>query len=52
MIEAAPVSEPIYPVPQVAIPSVKASMKATWEAGDYASFARYMEPGAIRILES
>jgi ubiquinone/menaquinone biosynthesis C-methylase UbiE len=27
-------------------------MKATWEDGDYASFATHMEPGAVEILES
>jgi ubiquinone/menaquinone biosynthesis C-methylase UbiE len=26
-------------------------MKATWEDGDYAAFATYMEPGAIEILD-
>jgi SAM-dependent methyltransferase len=26
-------------------------MKATWEAGDYATFATYMEPGAVDLLE-
>jgi SAM-dependent methyltransferase len=25
-------------------------MKATWEDGDYAAFATYMEPGAVEIL--
>lgn len=30
--------------------SVKARMKATWMAGDYGAFAKYMEPGAVRIL--
>lgn len=30
---------------------IKARMKATWEDGDYASFAVYMEDGAIEILE-
>lgn len=30
--------------------AVKTKMKATWEDGDYASFATYMEPGAIDIL--
>jgi SAM-dependent methyltransferase len=31
---------------------IKARMKATWEDGDYARFATYMEPGAIEILLS
>lgn len=30
--------------------SIKARMKATWMAGDYGAFARYMEPGAVEIL--
>lgn len=30
--------------------TVKARMKAVWESGDYAHFARYMEPGARQIL--
>lgn len=32
------------------IDTLKARMKATWMAGDYATFARYMEPGALEIL--
>ena len=31
--------------------AIKSRMKATWEDGDYASFATYMQPGAIEILE-
>jgi len=31
---------------------IKAKMKSTWEDGDYASFAKYMENGAIEILEN
>jgi ubiquinone/menaquinone biosynthesis C-methylase UbiE len=31
--------------------TIKSKMRATWEDGDYASFATYMEPGAIEILE-
>lgn len=31
---------------------IKAKMKATWEDGDYANFAKYMQDGAIEILES
>jgi ubiquinone/menaquinone biosynthesis C-methylase UbiE len=34
------------------IEQIKAKMKATWEDGDYADFAKYMENGAIEILES
>lgn len=33
------------------LPAVKTKMKATWEDGDYAGFATYMEPGAIDILD-
>jgi SAM-dependent methyltransferase len=32
--------------------AVKAKSKATWEDGDYASFATYMEAGAEEILQS
>lgn len=41
------------PTPATNPPSleqIKAKMKATWEAGDYARFAYYMEPGARGIL--
>ncbi len=30
--------------------TIKARMKANWMAGDYATFARYMEQGAMEIL--
>jgi ubiquinone/menaquinone biosynthesis C-methylase UbiE len=30
--------------------AIKGKMKATWEDGDYATFATYMEPGAVEIL--
>ena len=30
--------------------AIKSRMKATWMAGDYAIFSRYMEPGAKEIL--
>lgn len=30
--------------------AIKAKMKATWMDGDYAKFAKYMEPGALEIL--
>ena len=32
--------------------AVKGRMKATWEAGDYATFATYMELGAVDLLET
>jgi ubiquinone/menaquinone biosynthesis C-methylase UbiE len=31
--------------------AIKNKMRATWEDGDYAQFATYMEPGAIEILK-
>ena len=37
--------------PQPDLSAIKSKMKATWEDGDYASFATYMEPGAVEILE-
>ena len=30
--------------------TIKARMKATWMAGDYGTFAQYLEPGALEIL--
>ena len=33
------------------MPLIKAKMKATWQDGNYANFATYMEAGAIDILE-
>ena len=32
--------------------TIKAKHKATWEDGDYASFAKFMENGAVEILDS
>lgn len=34
------------------IDALKSKMKATWESGNYGTFAQYMEPGAIEILVS
>ena len=31
--------------------SLKARLKATWMAGDYGHFAKYLEPGALAFLE-
>lgn len=31
--------------------TIKAKHKATWEDGDYANFAKFMEAGAIEVLE-
>lgn len=33
------------------INTLKAKMKASWEDGDYATFAKFMEPGAIEVVE-
>ena len=32
--------------------AIKAKQKATWEDGDYADFAKYMEAGAIEIVDT
>lgn len=32
------------------IDTIKARMKSTWEAGDYGTFAKFLEPGALEIL--
>lgn len=32
--------------------AIKAKQKVTWEDGDYASFARFMEAGAIEVLDN
>lgn len=32
--------------------AIKSHMKACWEAGDYATFSRYMEPGAVDLLRA
>lgn len=37
---------------QSVLATIKSKHKATWEDGDYASFARYMEPGAIEVLDN
>jgi ubiquinone/menaquinone biosynthesis C-methylase UbiE len=31
--------------------TIKTRMKATWMAGDYGTFAKFMEPGALEILD-
>lgn len=31
--------------------ALKARLKTTWEAGDYAAFARYLEPGALEFFD-
>lgn len=43
-------TQPVRDLPTVNMPAVKGKMKATWEDGDYANFATYMEAGAIDIL--
>ncbi|MEN8133181.1 MAG: class I SAM-dependent methyltransferase [Pseudomonadota bacterium] len=42
-------STPAASQPDLAV--IKSKIKTTWEDGDYASFAKYMEPGAIEILD-
>lgn len=32
--------------------TIKSKMKSTWESGDYATFAKHMETGAMEILDS
>jgi ubiquinone/menaquinone biosynthesis C-methylase UbiE len=34
------------------IDTIKSRMKATWMSGNYETFAKYMEPGALEILAS
>jgi ubiquinone/menaquinone biosynthesis C-methylase UbiE len=36
----------------VDIDTIKTRMKATWMSGDYETFAKYMEPGALEIMAS
>lgn len=36
---------------QPPLATIKAQHKATWEDGDYARFAKYMQDGAIEVLE-
>jgi SAM-dependent methyltransferase len=31
--------------------ALKTRLKSTWEAGDYAAFAKYLEPGALEFFE-
>ncbi|HEX2995244.1 MAG TPA: class I SAM-dependent methyltransferase [Anaerolineales bacterium] len=31
--------------------ALKARLKATWMSGDYGTFAKYMEPGALKLLK-
>ena len=51
MTSTARTTEPVLASPQPDLPTIKAKMKATWEDGDYADFARYMELGAKQILD-
>jgi len=37
---------------EINVPELKKRMKNTWSDGDYARFARYMENGAINVLEN
>ncbi len=36
---------------QSAVDLIKARMKATWEDGDYATFATYMQAGAVEVMD-
>lgn len=38
--------------PAADIDALKAKLKATWMDGDYASFAKFLEPGAVEVLQS
>lgn len=40
----------IHTLAAPSIDAIKAKMKATWMDGDYAKFAKFMEPGALEIL--
>ncbi|MCU7876517.1 MAG: class I SAM-dependent methyltransferase [Candidatus Thiodiazotropha sp. (ex Lucinoma borealis)] len=51
MTQSARTIEPLSASPQPDLATIKAKMKATWEDGDYADFARYMESGAKEILD-
>lgn len=31
---------------------IRSKIKSVWESGDYARFAKYLEPGALKILDS
>ena len=52
MTQAAQKTETVSTAQQTNFSLIKSKMKATWEDGDYAAFATYMEPGAIEILEN
>lgn len=41
----------LAPAPAPDIAAIKAKQKAVWEDGDYAGFAKYMEAGAVAILD-
>ena len=45
------VRQPVEPLAPD-LEAIKAKMKATWEDGDYASFADAMADGAVEILEN
>jgi len=52
MTDAVRIFESTHTAPQPGVAMIRSKIKATWEDGDYASFAKYMEPGAIEILDS
>ncbi len=37
---------------QPTLEAIKAKHKSTWEDGDYATFAKYMEAGAVEVLDN
>lgn len=45
-----PVMTPVMDVLTPEMATLKAKLKATWMAGDYATFAKYLEPGALELL--
>ena len=50
--DAAPMTTAVNPTfdTDSKMAAIKSKMKATWMAGDYATFSKYMEPGAKEIL--
>ncbi len=38
--------------PQPDIATIKSKMKSSWEAGDFGTVAKYLEPGALELLTS
>jgi SAM-dependent methyltransferase len=51
MTQSAELIDSLAASQQPDLSAIKSKMKATWEDGDYASFATYMEQGAVEILD-